>query len=211
LDNVSFKDDMNGFIDALHPSEAESFALSFILKRVDHPVVVSNATPNSVLELFWDEYAKDLIGSIVDDAEVVEELCSLRETPSAIVETAILVKKRRKVLEQLPRYEHLPSLADFADHLCRVYKTQGKNRVLTELKSVPNEPKAKALSYGFLLALGEASDKRWKFSRVEIESGEFLEPLIKKLLEATAAGYHQALQEVLTASGFSEDLSQYKK
>ncbi|MFO8077224.1 MAG: hypothetical protein R6U21_01080 [Thermoplasmatota archaeon] len=210
LDNVSYGDDRQRFIDALHPNEAEAFALSFILKRVDHPVVVSNATPNSVIELFWDDYAEELIGAIVDDSEAVEELCSLRETPAAIVETALTVKKRRKVLDQLPRYEYLPSLARFADHLCRVYKTRGKNRVLTELKSIPNETKAKALSFAFLLALGKAADKKWKFSKVEIESGEFLQPFVQKLLDASAEEYHEALQQVLSASGFSEDLSQYK-
>ena len=211
LDQVSFEDDMKRFIEALHPNEAEAFALSFILKQVDHPVVVSNATPNSVLELFWDDYAEDLIGSIVDDATIVDELCSLRETPSAIVKTALTFKKRRKVLDQLPRYDQLPSLAGFANHLARVYKTQGKDRVLTELKSIPNETKAKALSYGFLLSLGEAADKKWKFSKVEIESGEFLQPYVQTLLDASADEYHQALQEVLNASGFSEDLSSYKK
>ena len=210
LDSVSFGEDKDTFIEALHPNEAEAFALSFILDRVNHPVVVKNATPNSVLNLFWDEYVEELLSSIIDDDHIVEELANLQDTPASIVKTALTFKKRRKILENLPRYKKLPMLADFADHLTRVYKTRGKNRVLTELKDIPDSTKAKAMSYGFLLALDEAKDKKWKFSTVEIESGEFLQPYIEQLLQATANQYHEALQQLLTASGHSEDLSSYK-
>lgn len=211
LDQQSFGSDVDAFISSLDPNEAESYALSFILKRIKHPVIVKNATPNTVLELFWTDYAEELLSSIVDDEKIVSELRSLNETPSSIVETALTYKKREDVLSQLPSYKDLPSLARFADQLARVYKTQGKKKVLTELKHGPDDTKAKSISYAFLLALDEASDKKWKYSKVEIESGEFLKQLITELLQSTAEEYHQALQQVVNASGQSEDLSSYRK
>ena len=74
----------------------------------------------------------------------------------------------------------------FTDRIARLYKTQTRERVLSELKKAPNSPKAKAITYGFFLALGKANDMKWKFSQVEIESGEFLLPYIDTLLNSTS-------------------------
>jgi hypothetical protein len=50
---------------------------------------------------------------------------------------------------------------------------------------------------------------KWKFSKVEIESGEFLQPYIDTLLNASSELYHDSLQKVINASGSSENLNEY--
>ena len=113
---------------------------------------------------------------------------------------------RQKILSQLPEYKSLPSLAKFVDNAARTYKTFGEKKTLLELKKVPDNPKGKSIAYAFLLVFGKGKDKKWKYSQVEIEYGEFLKDYVKKLLDSKPNRYHTALQELLTASGSSENI-----
>ena len=53
---------------------------------------------------------------------------------------------------------------------------------------------------------GKGKDKKWKYSQIEIEYGEFLKDYSKKLLDSKPKEYHRTLQELLTASGSSENI-----
>ena len=108
-----------------------------------------------------------------------------------------------------PKYKSLPPLAKFADNVVRTYKTFGEKEALAEIKKRPDDPKVKSISYAFLLVFGKAKDKKWQYSQVEIEYGDFLKDHAKKLLDSEPKKYHKALKELLSASGSSENIDNY--
>jgi hypothetical protein len=85
----------------------------------------------------------------------------------------------------------------------------GEKKVLSEIKNIPDSTKAKSISYAFLLALNKAKDKKWKYSQVEIEYGEFLSKYAKNLLDSKPEKYHKNLRELILASGSNENIDKY--
>jgi len=206
LDGVSYGTDMDQFIEALKPNKFEKEGLELVLEQVDEPVVLDNVTPNKVLERFWKDYGLDAINSIIDDEEMAKKFFSLDDTPSDILELVFNYQERQQILARLPKYKSLPPLAKFADSVVRIYKTFGEKEALAEIKRRPDNPKGKSVAYAFLLVFGKAKDKKWQYSQVEIEYGDFLKEYAKKLLDSEPKKYHRALQDLLTASGSSENI-----
>ncbi len=209
LDDESFGTDVESFIDALEPNEFERMGLEFILEKVEEPIVLKNVTPNKVLEIYWRTYGVAAIDSIVQNEKLSEKFFSLDDIPANILQLVSNYKKRQKILSKLPSYEDLPPLSNFADHMARTYKTFGEKKTIQEIKRRPDSTKGKALAYAFLLCFHKGKDKKWKYSQVELEYGEFLKEYTKKLLESTPEGYHEALKELITASGSSENVDNF--
>ena len=206
LDGVSYGTDTDQFIKALKPNKFEEEGLKLVLDQVEEPVVLNNATPNKVLEKFWEDHGLNTINSIIEDGGMAEKFFSLDDQPSEVLELVFNYKERQKILSQLPRYKSLPPLAKFVDNAARTYKTFGEKKTLLEIKKEPDNPKGKSIAYAFLLVFGKGKDKKWKYSPVEIEYGEFLKDYVKKLLDSKPNKYHAALQELLTVSGSSENI-----
>ena len=206
LDGNSYGTNTEEFIKALKPNKFEKEGLEIILEQVDEPVVLDNVTPNKVLDRFWKDYGLDAINSMIDDEEMAKKFFSLDDTPSDILQLVSNYRERQQILSQLPKYKSLPPLADFADNVVRTYKTFGKKEALSEIKKRPDNPKGKSVAYAFLLVFGKATDKKWQYSQIEVEYGEFLKEYAKKLLDSEPKKYHKALQGLLTNSGSSEDI-----
>ena len=137
---------------------------------------------------------------------MAEKFYLLDDTPTEILEVVFHYKERQEILSQLPNYRSLPPLAEFADHIAKTYKTFGEKETIGEIKKRPDNPKGKSVAYAFLLVFEKGKDKKWQFSPVEVEYGEFLREYAKKLLDAKPDKYHKALQELLTTSGSSENI-----
>ncbi len=210
LDGISYGTDIDKFIKALKPNKFEKEGLELILEKVEEPVVLDNVTSNKVLEKFWKDYGLDAINSIIENEEMAEKFFSLNDTPSDILELVFNYKERQQILSQLPKYKNLPKLAKFIDNVVRTYKTFGEREALAEIKKRPDDPKAKSISYAFLLVFGKAKDKKWQYSQVEIEYGDFLKDFAKKLLDSEPKKYHKALKDLLSSSGSSENIDDYK-
>jgi len=206
LNDVSYGSDFEKFIDALKPNNHEREALLFILQKIDEPVIVSSLTPNKLLEMYWADQGLDFIKSIVTDEKMAKSLFNLNETPSDILQMVFDYKKRQSILSELPRFESLPPLAKYADHIARTYKTFGEKNTLSEIKKRPDSPKGKSLAYAFLLNFNKGSDKKWQYSQVEVEYGEFLKQPAEKLLKSNPKQYKKALQDLLIASGSAEKI-----
>jgi len=206
LNGISYGSDIEGFIDKLKPKKYEREALEFILKQINEPLVVSDATPNRILEMYWDMYGKEFIESVVDDKTMADSFFKLDDIPSNILAMVFEYEQRQKILAQLPHFESLPPLATFADNIARTYRTFGKKTALGEIKKRPDNPKGKSLAYAFLLAFEKGKDTKWKYSKDEIEYGEFLTEYAKNLLDASPKKYTKALQDLLTASGSNEKI-----
>jgi hypothetical protein len=206
LDGISYGTDIDRFVEALKPNKFEKEGLEIILKQVDEPVVLNDVTPNKVLEQFWKDYGLDAIDSIIDNEEMAKKFFFLDDTPSDILELVSNYQERQQILSQLPKYKSLPSLAKFVDRVVRTYKTFGEKEAIAEIKKRPDNPKGKSIAYAFLLVFGKGKDKKWQYSQVEIEYGEFLKDYAKKMLKSEPKNYHKALQELLVASGSSENI-----
>ncbi|DAC72846.1 MAG TPA: hypothetical protein DSN98_02955 [Thermoplasmata archaeon] len=207
LDGVSYGTDVTGFIEALKPDAHEKTALEFFLNKSQQPLIVSKITPSKILERYWNDYGNEFLASILDDPTMADSLFGLDDTPSNIIKLAYEYKQRRMILSQLPVYGSLPPLAAFADNVARTYMTFGEKKALAEIKKHPDTPKAKSIAYAFLLTLGKATEVKWKYSKEEVDYGEFLKEYTKKLLAVTPQEYSAVLQELLTACGSSETIS----
>jgi hypothetical protein len=210
LDGTSYGDNVEEFIDALSPDKYEREGLKIILDQVKEPVVLNSVTPNKVLEKYWKDYGLSSINSIIKDEEMAKKFYSLDDSPSDILELVFGFKERQKILSELPQYKSLPPLSAFVDNIARTYRTFGEKKAASEIKKRPNNPKGKSLAYAFLLAFGKGTDKKWQFSQVEIEYGEFLKDYVKKLLDAKPSKYHEAFKELIVASGSSENVDDFK-
>ncbi len=206
LDGVSYGTNIDSFIEALQPNAYEKTGLVMLLQRINEPLILSNVTPNKLLEQFWKDHGVAIITEMIGDEEMAKKFAALPDTPSEILELAANYKQRQQILSQLPQYTSLPPLATFADHIARTYRAFGIKKTVAELKKRPDNPKGKSLSYAFLLAFGKGKDTKWQYSPVEIEYGEFLKEYAQQLLDAQPKHYHQALQNLLVASGSSETI-----
>ena len=206
LDGNCFGDDPSAFIETLYPNDVEKVSIEFILDKLQTPLIVSNMTPNKLLELFWKDYGLPLLEEILDDKDIAHEFFNRKEKPSDIVSMAYEYKKKQDMLSKLPKYENLSKIASFADNVAKAYKTEGLEKALIILKNKPDDTRAKAIAYAFLLALNKARDKRWQYSDTEAEFGGFLKEYALKLLNSKPEEYHQALQALLSAAGLTETL-----
>jgi len=210
LDGTSYGTNSEEFIKALKPNKYEKQGLEIILEQVDEPVVMDDVTPNKVLEKYWKKHGLSTLESIIDDQDMAKKFYQLDDTPSDILQLVYNYDERQQILSKLPTYKNLPTLARFVDNIARTYKTFGEKKVLSELKKRPNDPKGKSIAYAFLLLFDKAKDSKWQYSPVEIEYGEFLKEYVKKLLNADPKNYHKILQELLVASGSSENIDNNK-
>lgn len=208
--NGTHYENAEDFINALDPNSFEKQALEKMFSLHQKPVIVSNVTPNDVLEQYWEQYGKDIIYDILHDEALTEEIMSLSESPSGMIKTAFELKKKQHVINMLPSYQSLPDIAAYADKLARIYRVQGKQKLFSALRSPPNHPKKRAIAYGMLLVINKQADMKWKFSKIDIESGEFIKPYLDTLLNGKPEKYHESLQQILTSTGFSESLDKYK-
>jgi hypothetical protein len=207
LDGVSYGTDVPRFVEALQPTSSEKTALEFFLSKSQEPVILSKTSPGKVLERFWDQYGRDFLDSILDDKEKAASLFQLDDTPSNIIVLAFEYQQRQTILSQLPVFQSLPPLAAFVDTVARTYRTFGEKKTLAEIKNHPDTPKAKSIAYAFLLALRKGTEEKWKYSKEEIDYGEFLQEYTIKLLKVEPDQYKAVLQELLTVSGSSETIS----
>ncbi|MCK5262018.1 MAG: hypothetical protein KAJ44_07530, partial [Thermoplasmatales archaeon] len=181
LNGVSYGSDVQGFVDALKPNKYEKLALEFILEKIEEPLVVSEVNSNRILEMYWDQNGKEFICSVIDDENMADSLFNLDDTPSNILTMVFEYRNRREILSQLPQYNSLPPLANFADNIAKTYKTFGKKKALGEIKKRLDNPKGRSLAYAFLLTFKKGEDTKWQYSKEEIEYGKFLKEYAKNL------------------------------
>ncbi len=206
LDGVSYGTDVSRFVEALQATSYEKTALEFFLTKSQEPLIISKTTPGKVLDRYWNQYGKEFLESILDDKEKAGSFFQLDDTPSNIIPLAFEYQQRQTILSRLPVHTSLPPLATFADAVARTYRTFGEKKALAEIKNHPDTPKAKSISYAFLLALGKGQEVKWKYSKEEVDYGEFLKEYAKKLLTVEPEQYNVVLQELLNISGSSEKI-----
>ena len=208
-DNNCYGDDTDSFIMSLKPNIDEENALRTILNKIKNGVIGDKVTPGKILADNWDEFGEDVLFDIVKDRETAKEIYKktlpMKDNPSQILKEASTSLKQRQILSELPMYKILPPIAEFADEVARAYKTGGADEALRLIeKRKTNDIKVKSVAYAFLLHFGKGADKKWQYSKIEIECAHFLKDYVKQLLESEPSDYHENLQNVLAASGSTE-------
>jgi hypothetical protein len=212
IDEYCYGDDISAFINALNPTEEEREGLKVILERVQTPVVVSKATPNKVLNMFWEDHGKEVIKAIVRDEKTAKKLFRKSDTskssPSQVLREASILTKERDIISALPQYQSLPPIAKFADDIARTYMTSGKEDALRAIEHYKGgDTRIKSVAYAFLLALKQGASKKWQYTKTEIDFAQFLKEPAHKLLNSKPNEYHNRLQNLLSATGSTKKLS----
>lgn len=203
--DVCFGDDVDAFLDRLEASQLERTALRPVLRERSDPLIAEGSTANELLSQLWEMHGDRFLASVSDDdtAESVRSEMDPRDTPPAqILRAASGRHQRANLAEQLPSYGDLPRPVAVANRIARTHRLEGRKEAIRACD--PDRDwgtNAKAVGYGFLLAMDAASGEEWKFSEDERESGAFLEPRAEELLDADADAYHDALVEVARAAG----------
>lgn len=211
LDGNCYGTNLEAFVDALNPTELEGRALRIILEEVKEPVVVSKATPNKVLSLYWEEYGKEALNAILGDEKTADKLFSKgdmsKSSPSHVLKDASVLTKERDIISALPDYTFLPPIAKFADGIARIYMTQGKDDALRAIERYKGgDTRIKSVAYSFLLALDQGASKKWQYTKTEIDFANFLREPALKLLKSEPGNYHDNLQGLLSATGSTKKL-----
>jgi hypothetical protein len=202
MDGKCYGNDADRFIDALEPTKLEQFALREILGKLREPVMISDATPNRLLERYWDKYGKEVVSKIVGN-EMAGKLMT-DDPPSTILERAGNHAREMEILSKLPRYGSLPPIAKFADEVVRMYKTKGEKEAVKVIGNAKGT-KMKSIGCAFLFAIHHKGEE-WKYSEMEMEFAEFLKKYVEKLLESEGSEYHEALKELVSVSGAMEKI-----
>jgi hypothetical protein len=212
LDESCYGENMDEFINELNPTDEEKVALATILTKIDTPVVVSKATPNKVLNMFWDEHGIEALKAIVKDEKMAKKLYDKadrsKSSPSQILKEANIYTKERDIISALPKYRSLPEIAKFADNIARIYMTQGKEDSLRAIEHYKGgDTRIKSVAYAFLLALDQGAGKKWQYTKTEIDFAQFLRDPALKLLKSKPGDYHDNLQSLLSATGSTKRLT----
>lgn len=206
MDNKCYGENSDKFIEDLHPTKWEKLGLEYILDKISTPLIIPRITPNKILERYWGEYGEEILMKLVQDDAQVKKILDSKALPSEMLEQAVKRAEKQEILSNLPHYENLPPLARLADTIARGYKTRGKKEVVKIISSAGNNTKEKSVAYAFLLAMDQGQDMSWKYSPIEKELGQHIQGHAKKLLNAQAQNYHDALQDLVFATGSTEKI-----
>ena len=203
-----FDDDSEAFIESLRPNKVEREALTALLDNLDGNVILDEASPAKVLDMYWKEAGLEALKAVLGDEDAAEEFYerSLKsdEMPSQFVQEAFRSAQRERILADLPTYKTLPPVARFCDRIARTCRTKGSEAAAREIRRNQSRRKEfKALEYAFLLALGAGRGEEWRYTEDELGFGVHLKSLAEALLSVKPEGYDVSLRTLLTASGHS--------
>lgn len=195
-----FADDEAAFLDAVAEEGDRREALERFLELGPRLLIAKEPTFNHVLEACW-EVAPKVLKSIHPYKEELEGLLKkhARSPPAAVVDEVLEARRSHAVLKGYPRYDQLPPAARAADRLARAYRTGQENAMAAAAEKELDRPDAhKGVLWAGLRIAGQEETHRWRFDKISIEAGEFLEEPLKRLLDATAEDYNEQLSQIHT-------------
>jgi hypothetical protein len=205
---VCYGKDKEAFLKVIKGNEAEILAVSGLVRSKPLVVISAGDQAGKMITDLWQENKRALLSFVASEAvyEKVMEAAG-NFTPPQIVQEARRVELAKGVVAKLPEYSTRGPVAAFADDLARAYKVEGKQAMVRLLeKTRPKEHRGKAVAFGFHKAVGEADSRAWQFTREEMDYGVYLADFARTLIDSEGDAYHDALTNLLTASGTSEPL-----
>jgi len=210
IGNRCYGKDITGFLKEMRYESYEEPAVKAAVKGTDG-LVLESGTVNEFFSKLWDKNGFNAIHALINDkqrAMALYEKYDISEThPREILKKALKIKQKNEKLSSLPEFKELPPKAKLADDLARTYKIEGKESAVKKLEDIEiSDTRMRSLAYGFMKAFGEGDSLRWKYSKSEVESGEFMEEYISTLLDADGDDYAQALKDLLKISGSTKEI-----
>jgi len=201
IGNTCYGKNKKEFLKNIAHERWERPALVKLMKKTDG-AVLDDGTVNEFLELYWENHKTEVLSSIFEDEESIEEVLSKDLRPREILRELNEIKKKKEEMETLPEFKKLPPEAKFADKIARVYKVKGQEGAINEIESHNiSETRLKSIAYGFYIVFGKGDSKRWKYEDSEVDSGKFLSDHIEELLHSEGEDYAEKLQNVVKMSG----------
>jgi len=211
MDYHCYGSNLKAFIKTLKPSKLERRALWAMLKKVEDSVIFGKATPSKVLGHYWQDLGKTAIFAITQDNKLAKNIFKKYDInkikASEILKEADVEIKKKTIISLLPKYTKLPQIAEFADSVARIYLTKGIDESVRAIdKYKGGDTKVKAVAYAFLLALNRGEGKKWQYTQTEHDFAQYLKDAANKLIQADPLEYHEALQNLLSATGSTEKI-----
>ncbi len=204
--------DRTAFVEQIRGSETEKTVLSKLLSSSRFSIVSASDQAGKIIADLWEEHGEEML-SVIASPPVVSSL--LREnsglSPSQLIQEARRLEAARGIHSSLPEYTRLGEVGRLADRLARLYKTEGRSSVARLIdKERQREHRLRAVSYGFLVAVGESEGKSWQFTKEEMDFGSYLSTFVSKFLQSEGEEYHESLQLLIQASGSIERIERKK-
>jgi hypothetical protein len=202
---VVHKPPFDRFLDELDPPEPQRSLVEAALDRLERPVVLHRGTPVELLEELWEPLGEEVLVEILGEQgrELYDPYADAGEI-ERLLDQIRKERSRQRVESELPTYEQVPAPVDLADETVRRLVGEGRDSAQQLLSSAP-DPDKRAVG----LALVEALDlpsQTWTVDGRTRDTAEHLVPYVEELLEARGDAYHEALKELLRATGSTQDL-----
>lgn len=198
-----YGDDEARFLDAIGETGERREVLERFLALAPRVVIAKDATMNHVLEASW-EVAPRVLKELHPYKGELEQLLKkhAKSPPAAVVDEVLEARRARAVLKGYPRYNELPAAARSADRVARAYRTDGEAGMIAAVeKELDSHGPHKGVLWAALRLAGQQETQRWRFDKISIEAGEFLEGTLKELTETDAGAYHEKLAQLHTLAG----------
>ena len=211
LDNQCYGTNLKAAIKALTPTTLERKALWAVLNKVDESVIFDKATPSKILGFYWKDFGKSAIFAITHDSKITKGIFKKFDInkikASEILKEADVEITKKTIISLLPTYTKLPEIAEFADSIARIYMTKGLDESVRAIdKYKGGDTKVKSVAYAFLLALNRGEGKKWQYTQTEHDFAQYLKNVANQLLQSEPDEYHEALQNLLSATGSTEKI-----
>lgn len=202
---VCYGHNMGAFLRIFDYEDWESEVIKKAIQSEDG-IVLEEGTVNELLGKVWKKEGVELLKEVTKDEKTAKNLFQESEEegilPRKILKKARKLREVDRELNKLPEFKKLPPKAKFVHDLVLTYKTEGRDETVKKIDEMNiSDTRVKSIAYGFLAAIGKADSKKWKYSQSEVDSGEFMEEYVKKVLNSSGKEYARALQDLIKVSG----------
>jgi hypothetical protein len=191
--------DQEAFLDAVEAPDWMRPALAAMTKGGDAAPAASLA---DLLARHRDRLADGIRALGADPAEVAARGANADE--GALLRLAHEAAERRARTADLPEPKAAGRIGQWIDGFVRVRRLEGETTAIARTRREAALLPHKAHVAAFLVACGADPSVGTGFSRDQVEAGQSLAPLAKKVLEATGPAYLAALRGYLAESGSGE-------
>ena len=199
----NYGSDLKTFMTDLKGDDIEKEALSAYLTGKPDSVIIRTDKASEALTVLWEKNYHSIIASFTTN-EIADSLGNVsRMNPSQTVKEAYLKHISSEVISKLPEFSKMGIITKYADSYAKAAKVGGVDMLRTKMdKLMPKDHKTRSLARAFMLAV--SGDAGGKYSKDELEFGEFLLPFVKGVLNAEGEDYRDKMNVLLTACGCGE-------
>jgi hypothetical protein len=205
VDGTVHRPPFDELVPGLDAEGTEAELVEAALAGIDRPVVLAEANAIDLLEAVWpaqgDRALEEVLG---EDARDLFEPDADAGDLERLIEVVDERLDAQRVEAKLPSYGDLPPAAELADEVGRAYIRGGRDAAKRVLTSTP-DPGAEAVALALVQAL-DLPRSSWTVSPRTEDMAEHLVPKAEAFIRAEGEAYHEALEELVRATGSTADL-----